>query len=106
MKILVVFANPRGTNALRLGEEDRTIHECIQRAKNRDNLSLTTLNAATVHDIRRALLDSEYEIVHFSGHGTGTGLAFEDNNGRLYIPPQQAVAERSQTFRPLSNAFC
>ena len=33
MKTLVIFANPRGTDHLRLGEEDRVIQECIQRSK-------------------------------------------------------------------------
>jgi hypothetical protein len=51
LKILVVFANPRGTSALRLGEEDRTINECFRRAKNRDGLSLRILHASTVDDI-------------------------------------------------------
>lgn len=100
MKILIVFANPRGTNALRLGEEDRTIQECIRRSKNRDNLTLTICHAATVDDVRRALLDAEYEIVHFSGHGTGTGLAFEDKTGQLFIPPQQALADLLADFSP------
>src|SRR5437763_16010534 len=100
MKVLVVFANPRGTSSLRLGEEDRTIQECIRRSKNRDNLSLVIRHAATVDDIRRALLDDEYEIVHFSGHGTGTGLAFEDSSGKLYVPPQKALSELLADFSP------
>jgi hypothetical protein len=45
-------------------------------------------------------LDDEYEIVHFSGHGTGTGLAFEDRDGRLYVPPQDAVAQLLADFSP------
>src|SRR5579862_7350129 len=100
MKVLVVFANPRGTSSLRLGEEDRTIQECVRRSKNRDNLSLIIHHAATVDDIRRALLDNDYEIVHFSGHGTGTGLAFEDNSGKLYIPPQKALSDLLADFSP------
>jgi hypothetical protein len=100
LKVLVVFANPRGTSALRLGEEDRTINECFRRSKNRDGLSLRILHASTVDDIRRALLDDEYHIVHFSGHGTGTGLAFEDKDGRLYVPPQDAVAQLLADFSP------
>jgi len=100
MKILIVFANPRGTSALRLGEEDRTIQECIRRSKNRDNLTLTIHHAATIDDVRRALLDDEYEIVHFSGHGTGTGLALEDKAGQLFIPPQQALADLLAEFSP------
>jgi hypothetical protein len=100
MKILMAFANPRGTNALRLGEEDRTIQECIRRAKHRDSLTLVVKHAATIDDVRRALLDDEFEIVHFSGHGTGTGLAFENKDGMLYVPPQDAVAALLAEFSP------
>jgi hypothetical protein len=100
MNVLLVFANPRGTSALRLGEEDRTIRECIRRSKNRDNLRLVVLHAATIDDVRRALLDEEHDVVHFSGHGTGTGLAFEDINGNLYVPPQDALAGLLAEFSP------
>lgn len=81
MKVLVVFANPRGTDTLRLGEEDRVIQECIRRCKNRDRIQLTIRHAVTVDDIRRTLLDDAFDIIHFSGHGTGRGLAFEDGGG-------------------------
>jgi hypothetical protein len=100
MKILALFANPRGTDTIRLGEEDRVLKECIRRSKNRENVELTILHAATVDDARRALLDDAYDIVHFSGHGTGTGLAFEDSRGRLYIPPRDALAELLKAFSP------
>jgi CHAT domain len=58
------------------------------------------LHAATIDDVRRALLNEEYDVVHFSGHGTGTGLAFEDVSGSLYVPPQDALAELLADFSP------
>jgi len=100
MKVLAVFANPRGTNALRLGEEDRKIEECIRLSKHRDNIQLVRKHAVTIDDVRRALLDDDFDVVHFSGHGTGTGLTFEDNSGRMYIPPRDAVAGLLQEFVP------
>jgi hypothetical protein len=100
MKVLVVFASPRGTDTLRLGEEDRVIQECIRRCKNRDHVRLTIKHAATVDDIRRALLDDDFDIVHFSGHGTGSGLAFEDGLGRLFVPPREAIANLLSEFSP------
>jgi hypothetical protein len=100
MKVLVVFANPRGTSSLRLGEEDRMIQECIRRSKHRDNIQLTIKHAVTIDDIRRALLDENFAIVHFSGHGTGRGLAFEDNSGNLYVAPRDAVADLLAEFVP------
>ena len=100
MKVLIVFANPRGTSSLRLGQEDKTIHECIERSKFRHKIDLTVKHAVTVDDIRRALLDTEYDIVHFSGHGTGHGLAFENSAGGLYVPPMDAVAALLKEFTP------
>lgn len=100
MKILVMFANPRGTSSLRLGEEDKTIQECIRRSKQRDNLNIFSHHAATVDDVRRALLDDDFQIVHFSGHGTRTGLVFEDKNGSLYVPPRDALAGLLADFVP------
>ncbi|MFL6211006.1 MAG: CHAT domain-containing protein [Pyrinomonadaceae bacterium] len=100
MKVLAVFANPRGTSALRLGEEDRKIQECIRLSKHRDNIQLIIKHAVTIDDVRRALLDDDFDIIHFSGHGTGTGLAFEDNLGRIYVPPRDAVGSLLQDFVP------
>src|SRR5687768_10189974 len=93
MKVLVIFANPRGTSPLRLGAEDRTIRDCIRRSRHRDSIQLVVTHAATVDEVRRALLDDDFSIVHFSGHGTRTGLAFEDRDGALYVPPRDAVAD-------------
>jgi len=100
MKVLAVFANPRGTNLLRLGEEDRKIEACIHRSKYRDNIQLVRKHAVTIEDVRRALLDDNFEMVHFSGHGTGAGLAFEDKSGNMYIPPRDAVAGLLEDFVP------
>lgn len=100
MKVLVVFANPRGTSSLRLGEEDKTIQECIRRSKQRDTFNIVPHHAATVDDVRRALLDDDFQIIHFSGHGTRAGLVFEDRNGSLYVPPRDALADLLADFAP------
>ena len=100
MKILALFANPRGTDAIRLGEEDRVLQECIRLSKNHEKIDLKIRHAVTIDDARKALLDDPYDVVHFSGHGTGTGLAFEDRFGRLYVPPQDALAELLSEFSP------
>lgn len=91
--VLVVFANPRGTSALRLGEEDRAITESIRRAKERDQIPLTRCHAATVHDLTRAMLDENYHIVQISGHGTQSGLVLEHDDGARFVVPQRALAK-------------
>jgi hypothetical protein len=98
--ILAVFANPRGSDTLRLGAEDRVIRECLRLSKYRDRVSLDVLHAATIHDVRRAMLEKEYRIVQFSGHGTGYGLAFEDEQGKMRLVPQKALAEFLSAYSP------
>jgi len=100
IKVLVVFANPRGTDPLRLGTEDRVIRESIKLSRHRENISLTIHHATTVHDLRRALLDEEFQIIHISGHGTGTGLVLEDELSGKYVVPQQALAELFGAYSP------
>jgi len=91
--VLIIFANPRGTSTLRLGEEDRAITESIRLSKQRESFSLTKCHAATVHDLSRALLDHEFRIVHISGHGTRSGLVLEEDDGRRFDVPQEALAK-------------
>src|SRR5689334_12366317 len=98
-RILAVFANPQGSDPLRLGEEDRVLHECLRLARNR-RLALDVRHAATVHDLRRALLDDDAHVVHFSGHGTGKGLAFEDESGHVKLIPSAALAELLTAYVP------
>src|SRR5262249_44984613 len=84
--ILFLAANPKGTSPLRLDEEIKRIETVMERAKRRDQFRLVQKWAVTDDDLRRALLDHEPQIVHFSGHGAGDdGLAFEDDAGKLHL---------------------
>ncbi len=76
--ILVLAANPKGTSPLRLDEEVREIQAGLDRSKHRDLFRIEQRWAVTPKDIRRALLDCNPQIVHFSGHGVGIG---EPNSG-------------------------
>lgn len=94
--ILLVCANPRGSDPLRTAEEDRTLRESLRLSPNRDAFEVETLNAATIDDLRRALLRKPFQVVHFSGHGTHGGLVFEDVQGNLMVPQSAALAELLQ----------
>ncbi len=94
--ILLVCANPRGTDALRLGEEERALREALRLATHRERFTLAVLNAATIDDLRRALLRDSYGIVQFSGHATRHGLQFEDAVGNIAEPDSEALAELLQ----------
>ncbi|MDF5732150.1 MAG: glycosyl hydrolase family 18 protein [Rhizonema sp. PD38] len=94
-KILILSANPKNTNQLRLDEEVREIQSAIERSQSRENFQLITKWAVRINDLRRALLDEEPQIVHFSGHGVGTGNIGLNNNLEL-SSQREAVCLHSQ----------
>lgn len=120
--ILVLAANPKGTNPLRLGEEVRKIQAGLERSQNRDRFRLEQRWAVTPTDVRRALLDCQPQIVHFSGHGVGVevpdeepasartlsvastaptepeGLLFEDEMGQPKLISAAAIADLFALF--------
>jgi CHAT domain len=120
--ILVLAANPKGTNPLRLGEEVRSIQTGLERSQNRDHYRIEQRWAVTATDIRRALLDCKPQIVHFSGHGVGVetpedpaqstrklsalpedqsqpeGLIFEDETGQPHLVSTEAIATLFSLF--------
>ena len=98
VNILLVFANPYQTEALRLGSEDRAIREAIQLSRHRDVLHVTTRFATTIHDLRRALLNETFQIVQISGHGSKQGLLLEDESGGIRVVPQRALAKLFQAY--------
>lgn len=80
-KILILSANPKTTRKLRLDEEIREIKEGLQRAKYRSKFEMEAILATRHRDLRRALLDYEPHIIHFSGHGKRNGLFLENETG-------------------------
>ena len=97
--ILILSANPKGTNPLRLSEEIRDIKEGLRRAKRREQFVIESSEAVRYRDIRRAILDYEPQILHFSGHGVGEeGLVFEDETGQEKLVDTEALAELFELF--------
>jgi len=81
-KILVLLANSKSTSILRLDEEVREIDDGLRRASYREQFEWMQRWAVRPRDIHRAMLDTNPQIVHFSGHGAGEkGLIFEDEAG-------------------------
>ena len=99
IKVLLVFANPHGTDPVRLGQQDRVIREAVKLSRYRDNIALTSCHAATVHDLRRTLLEDTFHIVHISGHGSQEGLILENENGTPFVVPPKALANLFGAYR-------
>jgi hypothetical protein len=98
--ILFLAADPTDASRLRLGEEFREIQEKLKLAKLRDRfeLELPQLSVRPA-DITQALLDTQPQIVHFSGHGTSTGaLCFENQVGQTRRVQPDALAALFEQF--------
>ena len=74
-RILFLAANPQGTSQLRLDEEAKQIRKGLERSQGRSKFVIETRWAVDANELRRALLDVEPHIVHFSGHGMGNATS-------------------------------
>ena len=107
LSILFVASNPSGTARLQLERELRIIREAIDLARYGDRLTLDAITAATIHDLRRALLRRPYQIVHVSGHGEPDGLLFEDLVGnRERISPAGLAGLFANKAAPPGSIEC
>jgi hypothetical protein len=71
----------------------RDVQEGLQRASQRDDIQFDCKFAVRVRDLRRSLLDIKPQIVHFSGHGSGTeGIVLENDEGESVLVGTDALA--------------
>jgi hypothetical protein len=100
IRVLVVLANPVGSGGehIAVDAEARTIRECIDRAKERDAIHIETLPAATPDSLRRALLEDEYDILHFAGHSDSFGPVLDDGAGAAAQVPLEAIRSLLQSY--------
>jgi CHAT domain/TIR domain len=104
-KILILTANPKNTDRLRLDEEVREIQAALDRSKNRDQFEIATRWAVRVDDLQSILMDRTPDIVHFSGHGGGSqGLALENELGQMQLVSSTALAGLFKLFK--ANVEC
>jgi hypothetical protein len=97
-KVLIVAANPKDTSRLRLDEEVREIEEALHRSSRRAAFTVKPIWAPRPRDLRRALLDEQPRIVHFSGHGDIDGLALENAAGDAVVVPPEALKDLFNLF--------
>ena len=100
--ILFMSANPNEQSSLKSACEFREIREEIQKSKFRDNLHLDIPNfALRARDFTFGVLNTDAQILHFSGQGSEAGeLIFEDDEGNL-LPAAPRVL--SNLFQQLSQ---
>lgn len=92
-KVLFLASSPVDQARLRLDKEIREIREGLKRSDHRDSFELIAWFAATIHDLRRGLLDHSPQIVHFAGHADEDGILVEGDSGRAVQVPADALAD-------------
>jgi hypothetical protein len=100
VRILFVAANPLATDRLRIHRELREIQDRLRGSKHGASIEIVSTPAAQPKDLRRALLELEPHIVHFSGHGSRTEeLSFEDERGREVPVSKEALVGLFATLK-------
>lgn len=97
--ILFLASSPINQARLRQDKELREVSLGLERAKHREQFKLEQKWAVRCCDLRRALLDFEPQILHFSGHGGGeVGLVLEDQSGNAKLVAAGALASTFEQF--------
>lgn len=97
-KILFLAANPKDITRLRLDDEVREIKQVLRMVKQRELFKIEQREAVRIRDLRRALLDCEPQIVHFSGHGEADGIVLEDETGKSELVKPEVLASLFELF--------
>lgn len=99
-KILIISANPFGTDRLRIAAEIRDIKECLERSSNKNKYDIEICEAARKEDVRRKMLAYKPNIVHFCGHSwRGGELVLEDTQGNPEIADVEALTDFFGIFK-------
>lgn len=81
MRLLFVAAGPDDEQRLRLAAEHREIRAAVRSSTHRDDIVLEENLAARPGDLIDELNRFTPSILHFSGHGSPSGIALEDAEG-------------------------
>jgi hypothetical protein len=108
IRILIVVAQPRGSETLDDADERARILEAWCRQQSAE---AKLLLAATLRDLYEALRSEHYQVVHFIAHGsfdpaTGVGsLLLENSEGAAHLVPSNVLAETLRASRELRLVF-
>jgi hypothetical protein len=105
-RILAFYSAPNNTAHIRLDKEHRAV-EKILRDLHLEPTLIKRLHATTIDDLTQALMEREYEIVQFSGHGARDGIFLEDRTLQkdMFIPADQVAKIVRETTPRLRAAI-
>lgn len=82
IKILLLSANPLGTDMLSLDEETRAITQKVRAAEHRDLIEIVPAGAVRPDDLLQVMNEHRPHVVQLSGHGSRSGeIVVCDENG-------------------------
>jgi hypothetical protein len=94
IKVLLLAANPSGTDQLELEKENRTIIEKVRASKFRDNIKIVSRWAVRPDDLIQYFNEETPDIVHFSGHGKRSAeIILTDEYGQAKPIPSDALTD-------------
>jgi hypothetical protein len=90
-RVLMLAANPKGTEPLALDREQRKVIDELRQSQYGDQVAVVFEPAGIWEDLAFYLLTHTPTIVHFSGHGLVEGIALEDRSGNAHLVPTSAL---------------
>lgn len=102
-KILLLAANPKNTEQLRLDEEFREIKERLRLGTQRESFEIHQGEAIRAKDLLQLLLEFKPDIIHFSGHASSNGIFLEDETGQSHLVNANAL---TSLFSLLESVEC
>jgi hypothetical protein len=85
-KIAFISASPEDHDRIRVDKEIARIEEQMEASRYRDNFDIIKREASKITSLTKIVLESQPEIIHFSGHGDSDGIIFEnDDNTHVLI---------------------
>lgn len=98
-KILMISANPLGTNTLKIQEEIAAIQIGLSAAPQGETFRFIPKTHVSIHELQDAMLSESPQIVHFSGHGAGeAGIKLQDEYGDAQLVSSEALAGLFELF--------
>jgi CHAT domain-containing protein len=90
LSVLYLTADSSRRHRLRVDAEMRRVREAIRGSRYRDNITVNYSPAAGLRTLQDGLNDYRPQIVHFSGHGSTSGIAMD--NGKAKGPAVEALS--------------
>lgn len=90
--ILILYSNPSDTTRIRLDKEHRAIDQVISKSGINPNI-LFRCHATSIEDIVHILSNTNFDVIHFSGHGSNNGIYLEktkENKSELFVSKELA----------------